>query len=99
MDELTQKLNRRLSRIDMMKNKPGGDGSEAGEGGGMTQYGDVFDLKSADRDTLLELINICATSLPTGIYENDILLLISRISIYLVYTLIRYFQRHSCKAY
>jgi hypothetical protein len=69
MDELQAKLNRRLSRIDQMKSVPGtgkGDAGQGGDGASQAQFKEVFDLRSADRDTLLELINICATSLPPG---------------------------------
>ena len=67
MDELQQKLNRRLSRIDMMKSNPGkaGEGTD-GDATSQAQFKEVFDLRTADRETLLELINVCSTSLPSG---------------------------------
>ena len=63
MSELQSKLEKRRSRIAAFAPTKG---LMDGEEDPLAAYRDLLDLKTADKETLLELISICSAFLPPG---------------------------------
>jgi hypothetical protein len=70
MSELQTKLERRRSRIEAFSPQRSFNADRSSsvqeESDPLSSYRDIFDAHSADRETLLELINICASMMPPG---------------------------------